>query len=284
VPDRDGALGAVFARRRGVDLRFSAPGRAPPGTDVFDYVLPAGDTLFSVVPVPLNQGDAKVAALGDTARRTGVALAVLLACLLLAAPPGRGRWFVLVIGTWAIARGALGVTLDPPRFFSSATFYRGALGPWGASAGSLAALGVLAAVAAVALWRRGLARRAWSIATAGALVLAAPYLVRYFGRGIAPPAGGVSVALWLSWELALALAGMGLVMLAAALVRGEREPDRTPWTLPFALRITIVRRATSAPSRRTATVPIDAAASSASVTPCPGSEAEPCGAAADLTT
>src|SRR2546430_9372694 len=36
---------------------------------------------------------------------------------------------------------------------------------------------------------RSLPRRWWSMAAAGLLVLAAPYLVRYLGRGIAPPAG-----------------------------------------------------------------------------------------------
>ncbi|MGH7529777.1 MAG: sensor histidine kinase, partial [Gemmatimonadales bacterium] len=66
------------------------------------------------------------------------------------------------------------------------------------------------------------------------LVLAAPYLLRYFGRGIAPPAGGVSIALWLSWQAALAVTAMALVLLAAALVRGSAEPDRVPWALPAA--------------------------------------------------
>src|SRR3989441_10325413 len=58
------------------------------------------------------------------------------------------------------------------------------------------------------------------------------YLVRSLGRGIAPPAGGVGFALWISWEVAVASAAMALVFTAAALVRGPREPDRVPWTLP----------------------------------------------------
>jgi signal transduction histidine kinase len=66
---------------------------------------------------------------------------------------------------------------------------------------------------------------------AGALLFFAPYFVRYLGRGIAPPAAGVSVALWLSWELALAAAGMAMVLAAAALVRGPTEPQRPSWII-----------------------------------------------------
>src|SRR5439155_677265 len=78
--------------------------------------------------------------------------------------------------------------------FSPAAFYRPLLGVLSASAGSLTVLGVVLLVAASVLWRRGLPRRWWSTAAAGLLVLAAPYLVRYLGRGIAPPAGGVGIA------------------------------------------------------------------------------------------
>src|SRR6185503_10307867 len=123
-------------------------------------------------------------------------------------------------------RAPLALNVDTPGLFSPATFYRPVLGAVGASAGSLLVVGGLLLVAAAALWRRGLQRRWWTTAAAGVLVLAAPYLVRYFGRGIAPPAGGVSVGLWLSWQAALAVTAMALILVAAALVRGVAEPAR----------------------------------------------------------
>src|SRR5439155_923956 len=83
-------------------------------------------------------------------------------------------------------------------------------------AGALTVLGVVALCAASVLWRRGLARRWWNVVGAAGLVLAAPFLVRYLGRGIAPPAGGVGFALWMSWEAAVATAAMGLVLTGAA--------------------------------------------------------------------
>ena len=222
VADRGGALSVRFAREHGVALRFSAAHAAPPDSDLFDFCprgCKNGDTLFSVIPVP------------PTAGRAGVGLAAGLALMLAAAPPGRWRWLVVMIAVWTAARAFFGPAVVPPALFSPATFYRPLLRDFTASAGALLALGTLGLLAAAVLWRRGLARRWWTTLLAGVLLLYAPYLVRYLGRGIAPPATGVSFGLWLSWEATLAVASMTLVLLAAALVRGRAEPARVPWTL-----------------------------------------------------
>ncbi len=200
APDRDHAVSAQFEAAYGVALRFYTPGLAPRASDVFDYCpisCERGDTLFSVQPVPPSQGDAKLAALRGTTQRGGAALAVALVLLALVAPAGRWRWLVVLAAAWCAARAPLGSSLRTAELFSPAAFYRPALGVFSASAGSLIAAGVVALCAASALWRRGLARRWWTVAGAAVLVLGAPYLVRYLGRGIAPPAGGVGFALWI---------------------------------------------------------------------------------------
>ena len=237
APDRDRAVSAQFEAAYGVALRFYTPGLAPREPDVFDYCpisCERGDTLFSVQPVPPSQGDAKLAALRGATQRGGAALAVALVLLALVAPAGRWRWLVVIAAAWCAARAPLGSSLRTVDLFSPAAFYRPVLGVFSASAGSLIAAGVVALCAASALWRRGLARRWWNVAGAGVLVLGAPYLVRYLGRGIAPPASGVGFALWMSWETAVATAAMALILAAAALVRGTSEPQRVPWTLPAA--------------------------------------------------
>ena len=235
VPDRERAVSAQFEHAHGVALRFYQARLAPADSDVFDYATPDGDTLFSVQPVPPSQGDAKLATLRVTTRRAGAALVVALLCLLLATPPpGAQRWLVALAAAWCLVRAPLGPALPLSGLFSPAAFYRPLLGVLSASAGSLTVLGVVLLVAASVLWRRGLPRRWWSTAAAGLLVLAAPYLVRYLGRGIAPPAGGVGFALWISWEVAVASGAMALIFGAAALVRGARERDRVPWALPAA--------------------------------------------------
>ena len=237
APDRGRALSARLEDAYGVALRFYIPGLAPHDPDVFDYCpisCERGDTLFSVQPVAPAQGDAKLAALRGATRRAAIALvaALLLACL--AAPPGRWRWLVVGVAAWCVARAPIGSSLHMAELFSPAAFYRPVLGVFSASAGALLVLGVVALCAASALWRRGLVRRWWNVVGAAVLVLAAPYLVRYLGRGIAPPAGGVGFALWIAWEVAVAAAAMALILGAAALVRGPAEPVRVPWALPAA--------------------------------------------------
>ncbi|MGE5742925.1 MAG: ATP-binding protein [Gemmatimonadota bacterium] len=234
VADRGGALSVRFARTHGIGLRFAAARVAPSDSDVFDFCptgCKSGDTLFSVTPAPPSQGDAKLAALAGVAGQAGLALAAALALLLAAAPPGRWRWLVVLVAVWTAARAFFGPAVVPPALFSPATFYRPLLRDFSASAGALLAVASLGLLGAAVLWRRGVARRWWGIVLAAALLLYAPYLVRYLGRGIAPPATGVSFGLWLSWEAALAIASMTLVLLAAALVRSGVEPTRVPWTV-----------------------------------------------------
>src|SRR6266581_64123 len=238
IADADRSVAAEFARAHGVSLRLFPPGQGPRDSSVFEICTPRtlpsqacapGDTLFSVQMIPPAQGDAKLAAVTQTAWLARLGIAVLLAVLLLAAPPGRWRWGVLLVSAWTLLRAPLG----PAALFSPATFYSPVTGI-GTSAGSLLVAGVLVLVAAGSLWRRGL-RRTWLGAVAAALlIVAAPYVVRYFGRGIAPPASGVSLELWLSWQAALAVTAMAPILLAAALVRGGAEPERGSWALPAA--------------------------------------------------
>ena len=236
APDGDHAVSARFAEAHGVALRFYAPGVAPREGDVFDFCptrCEPGRALLSVQSVPPTQSDAKLVALGAATGRSGVALGLVLLLVFITAPAGGWRWLVTVAAAWTVAR-ALQDSARWAGLFSPASFYRPMLGGFSASAGALAALGAVLLLTAAAVWRRGLARRWWSLVGAGVLVLAAPYVVRYFGRGITPPAGGVGFALWMSWEVAVAMAAMALVLAAAALVRGTVEPQRLPLILPAA--------------------------------------------------
>ena len=235
IADGDRSIAAAFAREHDVALRFFPAGLGPRDSSVFEICPPPsgcehGDTLFSVQTTPPSQGDAKLAALARTAWFARLTLGALLVLLLVTAPPGRGRWAVALMAAWTVVRAPMG----PAAWFSPATFYRPIAGVIGTSAGSLFVSGVLLLLAAGWLWRRGVPRRWWGIAAATLLVLYAPYVVRYFGRGIAPPAAGVSLGLWLSWQTALAVTAMAIILLAAALVRGSTEPTRVSWALPAA--------------------------------------------------
>src|SRR5216117_1209630 len=235
VSDAERSFGAAFARDHGVSLRFFPAGAGPRDSSVFEICKPHEPStpcesadLFSVLTIPPSQGDAKLAAVARTAWLARITVGVMLALLLVAAPVA-WRWGVLLVGAWTLLRAPVG----PAALFSPATFYR-PVPIIGASAGALLVGGVLLLVAAGWLWRRGIERRWWGIVAAGLLMVAAPYVVRYFGRGIAPPASGVSLGLWLSWQAALAVTAMALILLAGALVRGATEPERASWALPAA--------------------------------------------------
>jgi len=235
IADGDRSIAAAFAREHHVSLQFFPAGLGPRDSSVFEICPPPsgcerGDTLFSVQTIPPSQGDAKLAAIARTAWFARLGLGALLVLLLVAAPHGRGRWAVALVGAWALVRAPMG----PAAWFSPATFYRPIAGVIGTSAGSLFVSGVLLLLAAGWLWRRGVPRHWWGIAAATLLILFAPYVVRYFGRGIAPPAAGVSLGLWLSWQTGLAVTAMAIILLAAALVRGSTEPTRVSWALPAA--------------------------------------------------
>ncbi|HYK11099.1 MAG TPA: ATP-binding protein [Gemmatimonadales bacterium] len=236
VPDGDGAVARRFAREYGVDLKFYAPRTAPHDPDVFDFCARScdlGDTLFSVKPLPPVQAEALEILHRQGQRGVAIGVLLLLLFLLMEAPVGPWRWAALAVAAGTLARFPVVPVLtesgpSPPTLAQPLL---------GFISGSAVALGVVSAavlVAAAALWRRGLPRRWYTLLPAGFLLLAAPYLVRYFGRGIRPPSSGVSIPLWLSWQVALAAVAMALVMLAAALVRGPEEPRRVPWTLAAA--------------------------------------------------
>jgi len=233
APTAGVALTDRFAERTGVGLHFYPPGGAPSDSDVFDYVLPraaGGDTLFSVQPVPPEQDAALADALAG-ARRT---VLWILPALLLAGIVGAVRAGLPVAGAvatagaaaLATARAPLGEAFGPESLFSSASYYQDVLGPFSRSAGSVILTSFIVALAAGALWRRGLRPGLLSRVAALGVTVLAPYLLQDLARGITPPAAGVTLGLWLTWQVALVLSASALVLTAAALVRGPAPPAR----------------------------------------------------------
>ncbi len=232
VPDRSRSLAELFRERTEVGLAVYPSGTAPDSPDVFDYEEPttAGRRLlFSVQPVPPEQGTAKVLAFERGSRAiTWLVLLVLIFGLTLADRPIE-RFALLSVLLWLAVRAPVGPALGLQPLFSPATFFRPLLGPLSISAAVLALAGTLLTIAGVWLWRRRLPRRWYGSALGGALLLVAPYLVSNLGRGITPPADGVSIGLWLTWQLALLVSAAALLVPAAALFRGSGPERQTPW-------------------------------------------------------
>ena len=85
--------------------------------------------------------------------------------------------------------------------------------------------------AGVWLWRLRLPRRWYGVAVGGVLLLVSPYVISNLGKGITPPADGVSLWLWLTWQLALLVAASALIVPTAALFRGSGPDGAGSWRI-----------------------------------------------------
>ncbi|HTG50257.1 MAG TPA: hypothetical protein VL915_07170, partial [Gemmatimonadales bacterium] len=224
VPDRARSLAERFRESTEVGLAVYPPGTAPDSVDVFDYEEPttAGRRLlFSVQPIPPEQGTAKQRVFAGGSRLAIWMILIAAGLTLSFTTSPVQRFAVLAALLWVAVRAPVGGALRLQPFFSPATFFRPLLGPLSGSAGALALAGALLTIAGVWLWRRQLRRRWYGVALGSLLLLAAPYLISSLGRGITPPAGGVSVPLWLGWHFAILLSSTALILPTAALFRGS---------------------------------------------------------------
>jgi signal transduction histidine kinase/HAMP domain-containing protein len=231
IPDREQTLAWRFARDTGFQLGFYESSRAPAGSDVFDYCLPScqigpdgvvPDTLFSVQAVAPSQGSRKLEILAEGSRAVGVLLTV--AVLLVAVVGG-------ALARWIAVAGLVGVLLFTPAgellalgpLFSSATFYLEALGPFSSSAGALLFLAVAATIVAVQVDRRGFPRTPVGTVLAVALAIAAPWILTGLAAGISPPSTVIGLNVWVGWHLALAMAGIALLLWGGVLLGRGRS-------------------------------------------------------------
>jgi two-component system nitrogen regulation sensor histidine kinase NtrY len=234
VPDRGRSLAELFRARTEVGLAVYPAGTAPNSPDVFDYEEPttAGPRLlFSVQPVPPEQGAAKELAFHQASRWIVWLVLLSLAVGLSLATRPVERFLLLGVLLWLAARAPVGSALGLQPLFSPATFFGTALGPLSSSAGILALAGILSTMAGVWLWQRRLARKWYGVVVGVGLLLAAPYLISSLGRGITPPARGVSIGLWLTWQLTLLVSVSALIIAAAALFRGNGPETHTRWRI-----------------------------------------------------
>jgi signal transduction histidine kinase len=228
VPDQSRTLASRFQARTGVGLEILPPGVAPDTSDVFDYVddTPSGPRLlFSVQLAPPTQ-----TAGYEDAYRTAVARLIALAVVallfaLVLAPSGGSRFVLVPLPALVAIRAPLGAAFGDATLFSPRTFFDPLLGPLSESAGPLA-FTAMAVVIGVLGWIRRSRRGSWRwLPLSWVLLLAAPFVVSRLGRGVQTPLEGVSLALWLTWQVTIFLVAVALVLAAAALLP-ERKDGR----------------------------------------------------------
>jgi signal transduction histidine kinase len=234
VPDRGRSLAELFRARTDIGLAVYPPGEAPDSPDVSDYEEPttAGPRLlFSAQPIPPEQGLAKEQVFGRGSQAVILFVLLALALALSQATKPAERFLLLPVLLWLAIRAPVGALLGLQPLFSPATFFRPLLGPFSASAGVLGLAGVLLTMAGVWLWRKRLRRSWYGVLLGTVLLLISPYVISSLGRGITPPARGVSLTLWLVWQLTLLVSVSSLIVPTAALFRGDGPESQTRWRI-----------------------------------------------------
>ncbi|HEX9756105.1 MAG TPA: hypothetical protein VGA42_10390, partial [Gemmatimonadales bacterium] len=222
-------LAGPLEPRLGVSLRFFGPETPGPS-----FVWPRDEPVLAVRFSSGTQG----AAVDGLLQRASRLVAVLLIFLSLGIAGGGRvpavRFFGVVLLLWLGLRAPIGDALAFPELFSPAVYFSPLLGPFSASAGALGLTGLVALIGAVSLWNQRVPAR-WLFALTGLVLLAmTPYVIRELGRGITPPAAGVSLALWWAWHFALLLPATCLLIVAAALLRARLPATTGTWPAALA--------------------------------------------------
>jgi two-component system nitrogen regulation sensor histidine kinase NtrY len=236
VTDRSRSLAELFRARTEVGLEVYAAGTAPDSPNVFDYTEPttAGDRLlFSTQPIPPTQAGARgIAATGGARYVTWLLMLLVLIAISLGGRPAT-RLAMLPVAAWLAIRAPIGAAMGVSAPFSPEAFHLPFLGPLTGSAVAVALMGALLIVAGFVLSRARKARTAPIVAFGWLLAVVAPLLGPILGHGITPPSGGVSMGLWITWQVAVLLPIAGLLVLAGAL-RGWYGPVERRWFAPVA--------------------------------------------------
>ncbi len=232
VPENSRSLAERFRARTDVELAVYAEGTAPDNSDVFDYCEASGEEercLFSAQPLPPQQADARALEISRNGRAAAVLLLLVAVAAILVDPTPLRRSLLILLLFWLVLHAPVGSLLGAGTLFSAEGYFFQNLGPISRSAGTLGLAAVLFTMLAIWVWRQRLPRRWWGVPIGVAIFLAIPYGVSDLSRGITPPADGTSLGLWVTWFLALFLAGAGPIVLASALLRGDGTPRAGSW-------------------------------------------------------
>ena len=205
-----------------------------PGSTVI--VVPTGNQrLARVRALAYSEDETRLSLLQRARARTGVPLVVALVLVLATAwrrPAGTmERIGIAAILLVIVAVAPLSKFSNISRLFNATTYFAGVGGPFTANIAALLVCSttVLAALIATLLparFERALDPRHSRLRAACALAIvvivagSAPYFLGSLARGIRLSESGPSVALWISWQLALALVATSFLLVAVA--AGER--------------------------------------------------------------
>jgi len=198
--------------------------RVDEGTTVI--VVPDGTRrLARVRAAARTEGETLLLLLQRARARTAMplALGVLLVLVVSWRRPARTaqRVAVTMVLLLAVAIAPLNALSNVSPLFDASSYFASMGGPWTANVAALLLTTAIAVALLFLTLRSGRVMRVTSarwLAVAVVLVSATlgPFILRDLARGIKLPADGVSMSLWVAWQLAIALAGVAVLHAGAA--------------------------------------------------------------------
>ena len=203
-------------------------------------LIPVADRWIGVRAVMLSQGQAseRVSEAARVVVGIGLVIAIgLVVALAWRRPATLAQRFLVLAALLALivllpfsAYSNLSSAFDP------GVYYSPLLGPLSGSVAALTATSALALLGFFALGRAGVRIGGRWIPAIAVVAVASlgPFLLRDLARGIALPARGASIELWLSWQLPLFLAAAATLLAGASAGRQlvGRTRGLSPWAAP----------------------------------------------------
>ena len=199
-----------------------------------------GIVLLEEEPVAPESEEARLLE-SDRARTSGLPLLAVALVFLVAACWREGTtpaWRIapLAAALAVVALAPLSALSAKSVFFDPTVYYARIGGPFTATAGALAATSAILLLLLLLAMRPRLRIRSrrWALVIAVAAMTTGPFILRALSRGVSPPTGGVTVTLWLAWEIALFLPAAVLLVAAAWAGRTALGPMRVlpVWLAP----------------------------------------------------
>lgn len=186
-------------------------------------IVPDGpNRLARVRAIDFSEGETQLSLLQRARARTNASLSLAVLGLLITAwrRPARTRHRVAAAGVVviAIATAPLTALSNVSSLFDPSSYFASMGGPLTSNVAALLMSAALA-LAVLFLVLRTTVQKPSRVTAAILVVLVAvggPFLLRDLARGIALPAAGAGFGLWIAWQLALALAGVSILLAGAA--------------------------------------------------------------------
>ena len=232
-------LGTLSGRVDVAHTIIESPDSTNVATGETVVVVPDGpNRLARVRALDFSEGETQLSLLQRARARTNLSLGLALLGMLIGAwrrPARTGqRVAAAAAAVLAIAVAPLTALSNVSSLFDPASYFVAMGGPLTSNVAALLMTTALALAVLLLVLRSSFHKPSRWIAAAVVLLVASggPFLLRDLAGGIALPAAGAGFGLWIAWQLALALAGVSILLAGAAAGQALLGPRRG---LPFSV-------------------------------------------------